>query len=383
MSETIKQISGLNSKGQSILSVIVKRTYKINKDGSCSIHNEQQPLITSHIMNPDNKEEFLWDIDLYPYKTMTDIVVKGIARSVTPIKSFEASVEIGNIGTSLTIFADRKLHKSTNGVLQFISENTITETPISYQFAYGGKDLIAEAPLRKIIENDENFKHASKILDVFEGSPYRYPRNPIGKGYIIDTTAENIEQLQLPNIENPYELLTPETIVCKNVLEWYKMPIPVGTEWIHPGWFPRIAYFGKYMLPKGLDENITEIKNNLTADSILKSDPHPRNKYFDFRACNGASLGLQSRQLNGGERCKLTNIHPRQKEFIIQLPNERPKIKVDGRNGKLLKTDPVIHSVIIEPDENRLSMVWCGTGKAIRPYMEEELKTMPFEVKWD
>jgi len=382
MSETTQLISGCNPKGKYILSGIAKRTYKINKDGSCSLHDVQNTIIESHIMNPDNKEEFLWDTDLYPFKTMTDIVVKGVARNVKAVKNFEASINIGNIGTSIQVFADRKLHKTTNGVLQFISENTIDEIPISYQFAYGGKDLIAEAPLRKIVENDENFKYASEILDVFEGSPYRYQRNPIGKGYIIDTSIDNIEQLQLPNIENPYQLLTPENIVCKNVLEWYKMPIPVGSEWIHPGWFPRIAYFGKYALPKGLDEKIAEIKNNLTSNSILKSDSHPSNQYFDFRACNGASLGLQSRYLQGGESCRLTNIHPKQSEFVIKLPKETPTIKVDGRNGKLLKTSPVMHSVIIEPDQNRLSIVWCGSAKAIRPYFEEELKTMPFEVKW-
>ncbi|MBQ0786305.1 MAG: DUF2169 domain-containing protein [Oceanihabitans sp.] len=382
MATTTQQISGRNPKGKYILSGIAKRTYKINKDGSCSLHEEQKPIIASHVMHPDNDEEFLWDTDLYPFKTMTDIVVKGIARSTTAVKSFEASVSIGKIGTSIQVFADRKLHKTANGVFQFISENTIEEIPISYAFAYGGKDLIAEAPLRKMVENDENFKYASEILDVFKGSPYRYPRNPIGKGYLIDTSAENIEQLQLPNIENPFQLLTPETIVCKNVLEWYKMPIPVGTEWIHPGWFPRIAYFGKYALPKGLDENITEIAHHLTSDSILKSDPHPSNSYFDFRACNGASLGLQSRFLVGGESCLLTNMHPQKKEFLITLPKESPKIKVDGRNGKLLNTDPVIHSVTIEPEENLLTIVWCGSAKAIRPYMQEELEKMPFEVKW-
>ena len=160
------------------------------------------------------------------------------------------------------------------------------------------------------------------------------------------------------------------------------MPVPVCTDWLDPGWFPRIAYFGIYPLPKGLDENIYEIKNNWTDEDVLKSTNNLKKAQFSYRACNGASLGLQSKYLQGGESCRLINIHPSQKEFVFKLPKERPRIKVDGRNGKLLKTYPVIHSVIIEPEENRVSIVWCGSAKALRPYFEEELKNMPFEVKW-
>ena len=66
----------------------------------------------------------------------------------------------------------------------------------------------------------------------------------------------------------------------------------------------------------------------------------------------------------------------------MQLPGDRPKIWVDGRNGTLKPTTPVIHTIVIEPDEGRLSIVWRGSAPALRPYMDEELKTMPFKVEW-
>ena len=160
------------------------------------------------------------------------------------------------------------------------------------------------------------------------------------------------------------------------------MPVPRGTDWINPTWFPRIAYFGMYPLPNGLDEEVHEIMNKWADKDILKSQIDVNKAEFSFRACNGASLGLQSNYLNGGESCELINIHPRKSKYTFKLPKDKPVIKVDGRNGKLLNTNPVLHLVQIEPELNRLTMVWCGNAKAIRPYFDEELETMPFEVKW-
>ena len=38
-------------------------------------------------------------------------------------------------------------------------------------------------------------------------------------------------------------------------------------------------------------------------------------------------------------------------------------------NGKLNETRPVIHTVLSEPDESRLSLVWRGSAVALRPYI--------------
>jgi hypothetical protein len=67
---------------------------------------------------------------------------------------------------------------------------------------------------------------------------------------------------------------------------------------------------------------------------------------------------------------------------MIRLPGERPVIYVDGRNGKMLETRPVLHSLRIEPFFKRVSLLWRGSGVAIRPYAAEELKTMPLHVSW-
>tara|TARA_R110002049_G_scaffold68863_2_gene178343 strand:- start:2644 stop:3795 length:1152 start_codon:yes stop_codon:yes gene_type:complete len=382
MSHTSQQISGLNKKGKHILSVIAKRTYQINLNGSCTLHEDQESIIEDYVMNEEIDGLFEQDIDVYPLKPMTDVVLKGKARSIKEVENFSASIEIGKLGMHYSIFADRKVYKAEGKEYLFQYENKISEIPLSYTHAYGGKDLDAEKSLRDIIEAEESFKYTSEVLDILAGSPYRYPRNPLGKGYIVEPTESTLASLELPNIENPYQLLSPENFICKNVLEWYKMPVPVCTDWLHPGWFPRVAYFGSYTIPEGMDENISEIKNKWASESLLNSNPDPNVSVLDFRACNGASLGLQSNHLTGGQQCRLVNIHPQKQEFVFTIPKEIPIIKIDGRNGKLINTDPVLQTILIEPELNRLTLVWRGSGKALRPYAPSELANMPYEVSW-
>lgn len=382
MKTAAQLLSGQNASGKPFLSLIVKRTYIINNDGTCSLAEEQDPITEQLESNSENNEIVTHDTDLYPFKPFTDVIVKGKARTAIRSSSFLAAVEIANLKLDLRIQGNRKVYKKDNGIYAFSEAEFIDEVPLEYTYSYGGKDVLAEKPFREKITNKESYKHISDLVDPFEGSPYRYPRNPVGKGYIVTPHDETIENLELPNIEDPNNLLTSDNFICDEPFKWYKMPVPVCTDWVCPGWFPRIAYFGIYPLPKGLDENIYEIKSKWTDTAVLNSTNDIRKSQFSFRACNGASLGLQAKYLQGGEQCRLTNIHPNKKEFIFQLPKEQPKIKVDGRNGRLLTTAPVMHSVIIEPDQKKLSIVWCGSAKAIRPYFEEELKTMPYELSW-
>jgi hypothetical protein len=101
-----------------------------------------------------------------------------------------------------------------------------------------------------------------------------------------------------------------------------------------------------------------------------------------FHLACGASLGLQLPQLSGGEPVTLRHIHPRLADFAFRLPAERPKVWTDGRKGKFKETQPVIHTVLIEVDESRLSIVWRGSAPALRPYMPQELEKMPLRVEW-
>lgn len=369
-----KQLSGLESENKHILSVIAKKTFFIDAYGKCTLHKEQLPLYDDIIYYEDNKNLICRDTDYYTLKPLTDIIIKGKAHSKRPTTVFEAHVQVQNYKIKIHVIGKRKAYFSQSGVLNFSQPEIINEMPLRYDFAYGGKDLIAEKRIELL---PEDVAVAFPDINWFADSPYRYPRNPEGKGFIVELNTESLDLLELPNLEDPETLLTPQNIVVKKPGNWASMPLPRCTSWVDHTWFPRVAYSGLFSYKN--DTVLKEISRQLANTDILSN----ANKHkFNMRFNNGASLGLQVPFLKPGERINMINIHPKVENFSFQLPAEYPRIWIDGRNGKLIETKPVIHTVEIEPEESRLSIVWRGSGSALRPYHEEELKTMPYKVEW-
>src|SRR5262249_21562064 len=187
---------------------------------------------------------------------------------------------------------------------------------------------------------------------------------------------------RLRHLEEPQDGLTPERIVVGRSGRWPLMPLPQAFEWVDHGWFPRSSYVG--LIPdheQPLGGTVPEVARGLAPEDVLR--PGPLTEKVNHRFASGASLGLQVPFLKGNEEGLLGNIHPRQARFAFRLPGERPRIWTDGGKGKLNETQPVLHTVLIEPDEGRLSVVWRGAAPALRPYSPDELKAMPLKVEWD
>lgn len=372
------QVSGVDAEQQPLLSVLAKRTYDIGRSGVCNLADEQQPLCLEPQTEPGTNQLLLRDYELFPYKPLTDIVVRGHAYAPKLSVTFESDIRIGSAAKPIRVIGDRMCTFGRNGELIFSVPRPIDHMPLGYERAYGGTDPFAEkkygnpaAALGPFLPDKFNVAFAS---------PYRYPRNPGGRGYLIEATREAIEALTLPNLEDPDDLLSPERLVLGRPQRWPHMPLPQSYGFVDHGCFPRIAYFGFIPQHDPLDCPIAEVARELAIASIMT--PGTVQEKFNFRFNNGASLGLQLPYLRGDESCLLVNLHPTKQRLELKLPGERPMLWTDGRNGKLNATVPVLHTVLIEPDVDRVSLLWCGSAPALRPYLPAELLTMPFRVEW-
>ena len=372
-----RQISGINIKQECILGVFVKQTYTIAPNGNCTLADVQLPLIDNPVEYPHNKQLLASDTDFFLQKKYCDVVVKGKARNYSKSRQFAAQIIIGDSKFSIAVQGNQKAYLDSYGKIQFADIETIEEVPLQYDFAYGGKDLEAE---KKIELPAAELLTSMPDLDLLANSPYRYQRNTEGKGYIVELTKNAVEQLEIPNLQDPEALLTPENIIVGNIDRWVEMPIPYATDWVNHVWFPRFAYTGMGDYPKVKTSALKEIKMNWVEPDIF--EPKELGKGINSRFSNGGHYALQIDLHNNVKECKLINIHPTEKNFTIKLPLNKPQIWVDGRKGKLLQTKPVMNTILIEPDEQRLSIIWCGTAPAIRNYFGEELKTMPYKVEW-
>lgn len=368
------------NKEHFLLSVLAKRSYQLDKNQRW-VHD---PIAS--FFEDDTKfyhetgELMAADYELYPIKPFTDVIVKGFARARANEKALQAIVEVSGFAPKkIQVFGNRKAYLNASGQIKFTEPEPVGQVPLRYDFAYGGIDHIME---EKLPPTPPELKNKMPDIDWDYASAYRYPRNTCGKGYVIEKNNRIFENLALPNLEDPNYLLSPNNLVLEDAFNWLNQPIPMATDWVNVTWFPRIAYLG--ILPvyeaKKLKGMLPEHGYHLAEPDVLHEKPMEQK--FNARACNGASLGLQLTHLDGREQIRLVNIHPQSADFSIKLPVERPRIWIDGRKGKLIETKPVIHTVIYEPDEGKLTLVWRGSGQALRPYFEEELLTMPFKVDW-
>jgi hypothetical protein len=373
-----RQISGCGPKGEYILSVLAKRTYRLDRSGLRALAAaEQVPLVDDAVLDPDDPAILIDDLDLYPWKPLTDVVLKGHAYpQQRPSGQFMSAMAVGPATKRVAVFGPRRGELSSRGIA-FSTPEKVEKVALSYTKAYGGRDAIAEARHGTPLGELQPYLQG---VDLSAASPYLYPRNPAGVGYLIDADREAIERLVLPSLEDPDDLLTPARLCSGAPERWAAMPLPWTTGWMHLNCFPRSAFFGGIPEIDPATLPLPEIRRGLAPQDLIR--PGSIFDQFNIRAANGASLGLQIPYLKPDTEFLLLGFHPAHHELRFRLPGEAPQIWIDGRNGKLVETRPVIHSILIEPDEARVSVVWRGAEAALRPYATEELPRMPFKVIW-
>jgi hypothetical protein len=380
---TAKQLSLSIEASHFALCVLAKRTYTVTDDGACVVADEQVPLSDSVVENRDDRNLVEIDFELLPYKPRTDVVVLGHAYADRKAGTI-ASITVGSRRKEILVVGDRRAMLSATGRIVISSSDPFEKMPVSFAYAYGGRDRAAEAKYGNPIASLQKFLSGTHF-NADNQSPFLYPKNPCGKGYLVELTKEAVEMCSLPNLEDPADPLTPDRLVVGHPNAWIYMPMPQGLGWVSMGWYPRLAFGGIWPDFERSDRPIPEIKKGLLPKDAFRvpeseADIPPRD--YRYGIANGAPLDLQFPYLAANETIVLQNLHPRQKSWTVRLPGQKPKLWTDGRNGKLNPTNPVLHAVTIEPDKSRVTVVWRGAAPAIRPYFDEELSTMPLMVQW-
>ena len=375
---TTRQVSGLDPEGRFVLSVLARRTYHIDARGRLAVADEQLPLVDEVETADGNAELLVRDTDLYPLKPASDVVIAGHAYAPRRASTFEASVAIGKLEKRVLVVGNRRASLSTAGEVTITEPEAIESVRLGYDHAYGGRDRAAEEKYGNPFEQLAGAWPDAEGRKMLRGaSNFAYPRNPCGRGFILEPSRVALDGLALPNLEDPDDRLTPERLCAGTLRRWPLQPLPCSLDWFGLLWFPRCAHCGLIPEHDPFAAPLPEV-----ARGYLPTASFQPRAGVDALAANGASPGLVVPHLRGDETLVLTHLHPRQFKLAIELPAERPAMRADGRKGKMLDTVPVIHTVLIEPDENRVSIVWRGSAPALRPYLPQELARMPFEVSW-
>jgi len=343
-----------DSVGRPILSVLTKRTYRIREDLRLVVADEQLPVDTTD-EPPANGYDPSWrgEIDVAPYKVATDVVFFGQAHAPgRACTSMEVEVGLPHIERQirLQITGDRRC-AYRRGREPSISDPEPFETmPLGYDRAYGGVDPRVQHPHPPV--------DMAEALAMMMTVPGAYPRNPVGRGFVVGDHAEMIDGLRLPNIERADQRLRADRIVCPDMGKWDRQPLPAGLGWVDPGWFPRCA-FGCAMPLFAPPADVAEARLGFLPPDFTERFRVPttaEDLRIDYRLFNGASLGLAVPPMRGDETITTKGLSP-SGTLNFRLPGDRPKLVLTLR-GTPLQTDLGLHTVGVLTDTRLVYLVW-------------------------
>ena len=103
----------------------------------------------------------------------------------------------------------------------------------------------------------------------------------------------------------------------------------------------------------------------------------------DPRAFNVAAPGLGLARLQGNEKVTLWHLSPRAEVLELRLPGDRPQILIEPPGTRTYELEPVLGTVLLEPDEDRVTMTWTGALPVAAPYGAEQCEELRHAVVWN
>ena len=206
----------MDKDGAEVLVLLIKATFKIDKESSKGSANvEQLPIEFADIyMGEPGSSSIKYEADVGMCKKSTDVILIGHAYAAKVGDPYvDVSFRLGNLNKTVRVFGDRIWEKLL-GVVSISKPSPFYKIPLIYERAFGGTDKS---------QLDPNL-HESE------------PRNPVGAGFRSKHSRQPVEGLKLPNIENPKSLI--RTLGDR--------PEPVGFGFISKNWKPRVDLQSSY-----------------------------------------------------------------------------------------------------------------------------------------
>jgi len=313
--------------GAEIWLVAVKCSFDISPDGETSIAPQQPPVAQAPVFIDESAPQpsLLYEMDLVRTKLTTDVLLIGHAHAPVgvPVTQLDVGMRVGPVAKRLRVTGDRVWLGGSPS-----EPEPFSTMPLVWERAYGGVD-----PWTRDAPNPQ--------FDV---------RNPVGTGFALE--AAHAEGMRLPNIEYPDQ--------C--VRTWSDRPEPAGFGPLCNHWQPRAGFAGMY------DEAWQ--RDRLPLLPVDLDDRHYQSAPVDQQA---------PRFLRGGEPVVLIHLSPHAAQLSFELPRVVLGLETFFSNGARQRHEPPhLHTVIVEPDAARVSLVW-HSALPCHPKVHKLEKTRVYE----
>jgi hypothetical protein len=352
-------LPGQTPSGEFILGVLVKRTYDIVAGKRCTRAEADRKLLGGDQPYGDPLNSSIeFEADFVPFKLATDVVLNGKAHAPRgkATAAFTAALQVGPHRKDVRVIGDRVCRYREGGDPTFTDPKPVAAMELKYENAYGGVDIYTDPRI-----------------------PCAYPRNYLGKGFVVSKSKKAVDNLALPNLEDPKDPLTPAGLSCGEVQHWERQPMPQSFGWFPKVWRPRALLAGVLPADRAFEQEMRAAYAKFLPPAERKTYAQSKLPDMDFRFFNGASQGLVLPFLAGDEQVRLTNLTP-EGETSFQLPGERPEIGLDIGEG--MKDSAVfLHTVMIRMEDRQLDLVWRAAFPYRGPDWLPNLKKMEVLVQ--
>jgi hypothetical protein len=367
--------------------IVMRATLTLRPDGQLVFADEQLPLCTSDTYHGEiNKSSVAQESDLSPFKPKCDVNVIASAHAPggKPSRRFMAGIRISRPGTSaprprglnptmapsaeelarwekqvqagtlvceklLVINGPRYWKSGLFFGWRLTGSAPFLAMPIRYEYAYGGENRVEQNyPEARNVRKKYRLTPDQRAVhpDGPEQAPVAHEAcmtNPVGCGFALPwyRNAMNLGKITAPLIVAPGE----------PIRSFGKAYAPQGLGIIGRAWQPRLALAG-------------------TCGAKWARNRHPCvPQDFNFEYWNGAHPDLQIAYPIGDEKIDLVNLCPHDSPATRQdragntlltmaLPKRRICLSLKNQQGRVASINMNIDTLVIEPDQRRLCMVW-------------------------
>lgn len=303
------------------LYALVKGTFSLGGTGLVRAAEQLPVVLADQYRGEPGKSSIKTPSDTALIKPGTDVLLIGSACAPggRAVSELLVSLSVGPIRKIVRVLGDRVWEGGAMGGAKVSTPVPFQVMPLTWERAFGGLDQTPDKPPKLAGE----------------------PRNPVGTGFRIDNGIKPLSGMKLPNLEAPTEPIT----------RWNVRPAPVGFGPTCPHWEPRKRYAGTY------DENWQKSRA-----PYLPRDFDPR--FFQIAPEDQIVPGY----LKGGETVQITNVTP-SGSLRLELP--RTGVIIDyGVSGRHERRPANLDTVIIEPDQQRVVLIWRATLQCDKKALE-------------
>ncbi|WP_240357184.1 MULTISPECIES: DUF2169 family type VI secretion system accessory protein [Myxococcus] len=283
--------------------VAVKATFQVTSEGRLSLADTQAPpLLTPLHRGEPGMSSLRADSDLLAIKPATDVLVEASAHAPggAPATRVPVALRVAELHKALVVHGPRVYEKGFTG-LSPSKPRPFTESPIVYEWAYGGQDLRDPAVRGQRFDS----------------------RNPVGRG--VASKPERLKDQPVHTVEYPDGDFTRRG--------------PAGFGPIDMSWSPRRELAGTF------DEAWEREQRPLL--------PVDHDERFALGAPHDQGLG---RFLRGGERLELMNLTPR---GVLRLELPKLYFVMTTRFGSRAREHRArLATVRVDAHQMLLEMVW-------------------------